>query len=389
VYRNRWQLPPAITSALSASIAAIFRKMPSGARIGTGLFRNRLERASGGTVQRNKSLCWWFTLTLCVTTSAVRSNAQVGPLPYDQSNHVWYDNDFTSDYMDWYVMAVASSDGVVLRGITTTTSESGLFDELAAGRSRIVADGLASGFRNVPTPLPGADRALDRPGSRSIEDTAPVVTAGTLALIEAAHQAYAETGRPLVVCVGGPLTSVASAYLSDPTIAEKVIVAFVDNYDTLFGGYNGGSDPWAAYIALQRLPLVYFPIYPDNALAHIPRLAREWILNVLPPSPARDHMSSLQLDVINESDGDADGMSAVSMLVPYYVRAVRRVSFGGWSDAEGPDASIQLPTLREDGNGTALVVTQLDEVAAGLEYQRAFLNWVIWRSLLLEPTPQD
>jgi len=335
-------------------------------------------------VQRIKSFSWWFTLAICVAMSAVRSDAQSGLLPYDQSNQVWYDNDFSNDYTDWYLMAVASSDGLVLRGITTTSSEPAYFNELA-GRSRVVANGLASGFRHVPEPLPGADRALNPPASGSIEDTAPVVSAGTVALVAAAHQAYAETGKPLVVCVGGPLTSVASAYLLDPTIAGKVIVTFIDNFDSYLGGYNGSMDPWAAYVVLQRLQLVYFPAFPNNAMAPIPRLNKEWILNVLPPSPARDHMYSLQLDVLNDSDGDADGMTTVSLLAPYYVRAVRRVSFGGWQDAGG--AHHPVPALQEDANGTAIVVTQSDGEAAAAEYQRAFLNWVIWRNLVLGLAP--
>jgi hypothetical protein len=330
-------------------------------------------------VQRIKSLGWWVTVTICVATSIVRGHAQVGLLPYDASHHVWYDNDFSNDYVDWYLMAVASSDGVVLRGITTTSPETRYFNELAARRSLVVANGLASGFRNVPEPLPGADRALAPPDSGSIEHTTPVVSAGTVALVAAAHQAYAETGKPLVVCVGGPLTSVASAYLLDPTIAGKVIVAFVDNYDSYLGGYNGGMDPWAAYVVLQRLQLVYFPVYPDNAIAPIPRLSKEWIQNVLPLSPARDHMYALKLDVLNELDGDADGMTAISLLAPRYAHAVRRVSFSGWLDVGADGSPLRVPTLRDDPNGTALVVMQADVLTAAVEYQRAFLSWAIAR----------
>ena len=331
-----------------------------------------------------KSLGWWVTVTIWIALCTVRGDAQAGLLPYDASHHVWYDNDFSNDYMDWYLMAVASADGVVLRGITTTSSETPYFDELLAARSRVVSDGLAGGFHNVPDPLPGADRALIPPASRSIEDTEPIVSAGTVALIAAAHRAYAETGKPLVVCVGGPLTSVASAFLRDPTIADKMIVAFVDNYDSYLGGYNGQADPWAAYIALERLQLVYFPIFPDDVLAPIPRLAKEWIQNVLPPSPARDHMFAMELDVVNESDGDADGMSAVSLVVPHYAREVRRVSFGGWHDV---GASHPVPMLRADDNGTALMVTRSDALTASLEYPRALLNWLIWRNLLPDLIP--
>ena len=83
---------------------------------------------------------------------------------------------------------------------------------------------------------------------------------------------------------------------------------------------------------LERLPLVYFPVYPNDEIGAIPRLSKTWIAEHLPPSPARDHMLSLKLDVVNESDGDGDGMTAVSIAASHYVRAVKRASFGGWVD---------------------------------------------------------
>ena len=166
---------------------------------------------------------WWFAVIICFTLATAPGHTQSGLLPYDSSNHVWYDNDFVNDYMDWYLMALASS-GVVFRGITTTSDETGYFIELLRGRARIVTDGRASGFRNIPDTLPGADRPLVPPSSGRIEDTQHIPSAGTVALIAAAHRAVAETGKPLVVCVGGPLTAVATAYLRDPTIAGKVIV---------------------------------------------------------------------------------------------------------------------------------------------------------------------
>jgi hypothetical protein len=313
----------------------------------------------------------WFATTI------VPVHTQSGPLlplPYDSSNHVWYDNDFTNDYVDWYLMAVASAGNLLLRGITTSSSEVQYFDQLVDGRSRIVADAHASGYQNIPDPLPGASGTLIRPFSELIEDTQPELSAGTLALVAAAHRAYAETGKPLVVCVGGPLTTVASAYLSDPSIADKIIVAFVDNYEGYFGGYNGGSDPWAAYIVADRLPLVYFPVYPDSQVDGLPRVSKTWLQEHLPTSPATDHMLSLELDVVNGSDGDADGMGAVSVIAGHYVYGVKRASFGGWVNAGSNENPLHVPILRDDEGGPALVVTRADAQAASAEYQRAFLG---------------
>jgi inosine-uridine nucleoside N-ribohydrolase len=330
-------------------------------------------------VHRIKSIGSLSVVMIWSALSGVPTQTQSGLLPYDSSNQVWYDNDFANDYIDWYLMALASSRHIVFRGMTTTSSETQSYAQLLAARIRVVVDGRASGFRNVPDPLPGADRPLVAPASGRIEDTQSIASAGTVALIAAAHRAHAETGKPLVVCVGGPLTAVAIAYLRDPTIAGKVIVAFDDNYDDQLSGYNGQSDSWAAYIVLQRLPLVYFPLFPDNVLAAIPRLSKQWIATYLPPSPARDHMLSLQLDVANDSDGDGDGMTAVPLMAPQYVRAVQRASFGGWLDVGRNGVSRFVPLLRPDENGSALVVTHTDGHAASLEYQRALLTATIGR----------
>jgi hypothetical protein len=329
-------------------------------------------------VQRIKSLCPCFSAIICLGLSVAPAHAQSSLLPFDSSNHVWYDNDFANDYVDWYLMAVATSGEIVLRGITTSSSGTEWFDQLVAMRARVVADGRASGFRNVPQPLPGANRPLAIPVGGQIDDTEPAVSAGTAALIAEAHRTYAETGKPLVVCVGGPLTGVASAYLRDPSIANKIVVSFIDNYETMLGGYNGQSDPWAAYIVLRRLQLVYFPAYPGDRVGPFPRLSKDWIKASLPPSPARDHMLSLKLDVVNGTDGDGDGMTAVSLLTSNYVRAVRRVSFGGWVDANGNGRPPHVPIMTPDDNGTALVVTHADGDAASAEYRRAFLNLSIW-----------
>ena len=60
---------------------------------------------------------------------AIPAFAQNNPLPYDRSNHVWYDNDFANDYIDWYLMAVASAGELVLRGMTTSSTQMAWYDE--------------------------------------------------------------------------------------------------------------------------------------------------------------------------------------------------------------------------------------------------------------------
>jgi hypothetical protein len=314
------------------------------------------------------------SVTLTVVATPVQEPLEPR-LPYDRTNHVWYDNDFANDYIDWYVMTNASAGDIVLRGITTTHILPEQFDWLLEERARVIANGRSSGFRRIPEALPGASRAMVEPASGQIEETVAVTSAGIASLVWAAHATYAETGKPLVVCVGGPLTTIANAYLTDPSIAEKMIVVFVDNYDKVLGGYNGQSDPWAANIVLQRMRLVYFPIYPRDTLGAIPRVSKSWIAEHLPVSAGRDHLLSLKLDIINGDDGDADGMSVISVLAQRYAQAVKRVSFGGWQEVGPWETRRRVPALKDDELGTALMVTDADPHLASAEYHRALLNW--------------
>ena len=60
--------------------------------------------------------------------------------------------------------------------------------------------------------------------------------------------------NPLIILCGGPLTTIADAYLKDHSIGDKVVVLFANDdgepggpyYD--FRSYNGWADGWAAWI---------------------------------------------------------------------------------------------------------------------------------------------
>jgi inosine-uridine nucleoside N-ribohydrolase len=64
------------------------------------------------------------------------------------------------------------------------------------------------------------------PESGSIKDTDPIGSPGTQSIINAARDASTE--NPLAVAVGGPLCTVADAYLTDPSIRDK-IASFVES----------------------------------------------------------------------------------------------------------------------------------------------------------------
>jgi hypothetical protein len=295
-------------------------------------------------------------------------------LPYDNTNPVMYDNDWTNDYVDWYLMALASAGDINYRGISTSSSVPPYNKYMTAEglalqvekRQEIVRRGKNSGFRNIPEPLPGTKGNLIKSDSGRIEDTRPLDSLGSRRIVEEAGKAT--SAKPLVVCVGGPLTAAADAYLLDNSIADKMVVAWLDNHNKGMTGFNGWSDGWAAFIVLERLRLVQFTVQ-SNPFAYVPKSR----LHTLPDTEAREYMIAIEPDVV-APEGDADGPPAISLMRPDYVQSAKRVSFGGWTTRDGHE----MPLFKNDLNGRAIVVTAVDRKIATEEWWRAMENPAAW-----------
>ena len=164
-------------------------------------------------------------------------------------NPIVYDNDWWTDMPDAaYLWAKASLGACDLRGNVVTrctfgweTKYAHSLDEQLKDCAKLVKAARASGLRNVPEPVVGAREALRRPASGKHADTAFARTPGSDLIVAEARKAT--PGKPLLVFVGGSCTTIASAYLSDPAIADRVVVFQIDGR-----GYNG-SDAWAWDIA--------------------------------------------------------------------------------------------------------------------------------------------
>ncbi len=124
-------------------------------------------------------------------------------------------------------------------------------------RTAAIKDGLA----NVPPMYPGAPlhTTFDEriPASGRIEDTVPFKTPAGYKIVEEARKCTPR--NPLIVIVGGRATCVADAYLIDPAIADKVIVAEYLDYirnDGSLPGYNVHEDMWAANIVLKHFRVI-------------------------------------------------------------------------------------------------------------------------------------
>ena len=261
---------------------------------------------------------------------------------------VVYDNDWLRDTNDdEYLLAKAHLGQANLKGVILSK------DEWDRGRRYKVEDGredfehdLAiarrAGFRNVPGLTVGVDRLLERPASGKVGDTEPADSAGTDLIVREARRASPE--KPLVVIVGGPLGTVAGAYLADPSIADRMVVMMTD-----IDGYNG-SDPWADYVVATRCKLVNFgasplwwpqrpepPIMPPGRFDSLPiaeitramkRVAQGfWERSTRKEKPDRD-------------DGFADGAGTFLLYRPETWKGVKKVRVtGAWSHQDAPEGT--------------------------------------------------
>jgi hypothetical protein len=288
-------------------------------------------------------------------------------LPYDKSNPVIYENDSHEDiYTDEYLFALASAGDINLKGIITSTSYKDawqereiLYGHLVNGRREMVDKARRSGMSNLPDPVNGPTEALVRPVSGRIEDTVPVDSSGSRLIVQEAAKASVE--KPLVIIMGGQSTVVADAYLLDPSISEKVIVAWLagESGGHLYG-FNGWVDLWGTYILVSKLKTVLFgPVFEQTPF--IPK-KRLW---ELPDTELRQWMIEKELPHVNLPGlKDYDAQPAIPLMRPDYVKKISVKSFSHF-DPEG------ISMLKEDENGNILVVDDADMDIASEEWWRA------------------
>jgi len=253
-------------------------------------------------------------------------------LPYGRGNPVVYDNDEAVDmYTDEYLLALASMGEIQLVGMITSSPIEPFdpfvnvanYERDLSDREQLVANAKASGFTNIPNRLRGPMGNLQKPASGRIEDTHPIGAEGSRFIVSEARKASAE--KPLIIVVGAPLTAEADAYLLDPSIADRVVVAWLGGSGRNMCDYNGWADPWAAYIVLQKMRLVQFPLRMAP-----PSVPKDRLLG-LPASPLTDYMYRKHHPTNSDpGDIDGDGPPAISLLRPDYPLVIKRVEFKRW-----------------------------------------------------------
>ena len=284
----------------------------------------------------------WATATVAAAPAPVTWE-ELRRLPKDCP--VIYDNDWLRDTNDdEYLLAKAHLGQANLKGYILSK------DEWDHGRQYKTEDGrrdfehdLAiarrAGFRNVPELTIGADRS-ERPASGMIEDAKPVASAGTDLIVREARQASPQ--KPLVIIVGGPLCTVASAYLADPSIADRMVVMMTD-----IDGYNG-SDPWANFVVATRCKLVNFgasplwwpqrpepPVMPPGRFDSLPDLE---ITRSMKEVAQRFWDRSTRQEKPDRDDGFADGAGTLLLYRPETWKGVKKVRVTApWSHEDAPE----------------------------------------------------
>jgi hypothetical protein len=149
----------------------------------------------------------------------------------DSTNPVIFDNERWDNGPDnEYVWSKASAGSLDLRGaIVTRDFHNGNAMDVQLRRARQeLWEARAAGFANLPDMIVGATARLAWPDSGSLENIVSSPSAGSELIVAEARKATPE--KPLLVVVGGPLTTVANAWLTDPSIAPRMIVAGTYTY---------------------------------------------------------------------------------------------------------------------------------------------------------------
>ena len=310
--------------------------------------------------------------------------------PFDRSNPVIYDNDNALDvYTDELVMALASAGEIDLRGMISTTSiapYNHLCDfncsETIVRLARItgVTKARRSGFRNAPDPVLGCIGHLVKPDSGEIADTKPCGSWGAWLIVDEARKA--SVTKPLVVVVGGPLSTVADAYLLDNRIAENVVVSYMggdrDQQRLTMLDFNSWADGWAAHIVIQKFRVMMFtdldsPMVPHGRLPELPDTElRQWMID--------KPLALYSID--REIDGDA--LPVVPLMRPDSIESIRRVSFAGSVDLATHGNVHVVPVLKDDPFGASLMV-RINARAATDSWWRAMTNPVAWKGRVAVP----
>jgi hypothetical protein len=236
--------------------------------------------------------------------------APTSALGFDRTNPFFWDNDTELDVFTLAFLLAATSNGD-MRLIGMSRSPNPYAPERdQAEFSALVRAATDSGWNvprgllsNIATDL-GADymTALERPPSARIDDTRPI-DRRPAQLMRDLVLAQGTASTPVVIGAGGPLTTVASAYLlawragRGDEFAAKAIVSANTFYHPQYPqvrDYNSQQDEWALFIVASRLRLVFVPLNDELSTAQGEALWQ--YLAATPRGPMGDFIRHVQND---------------------------------------------------------------------------------------------
>ena len=316
----------------------------------------RLGKSADGSapIARLRTVGWLVALaaTGCTESFSAGSSAPHGLLPVDERNPMVLFNDSNSDnWQGEYAVLLANGAGPRLAGIVIGTSPNATdIDANIADWRNMVAAARASGLANIPDPIATINDPLVRPASGDLDATVPNRSEGALLIVNESAR-LSLPYRPLVVLTGGRLTDVASAYLIDPTVTERVVVVSqlgtLSGSGAVMGPPNGEMDPWADAIVTARFEYVQVSAFYDQ-LTDVPA-AR---LSELPANAFGNWIAAKQPGIWNDPLA-ADQCAVAAVGIPSFATAVERVAPVG-TVAAGATAG---PNLAPDPNAALWLVT--------------------------------
>ena len=244
-----------------------------------------------------------------------------------------------------YVLAMAHRGEIRLAAIQT--SHGGTNQEQSYLQLTRDAQALQqTGIRNIPPLTMGTPRPLTPAASGNFVDTQPAQTPAALQILAAAREATNK--KPVLFVCGGAATDLASAWLLDRSIADRIV--FVGQWGVKRGLWWKG-DPWAARIVLHHFRCV---LAPGTVLS----IGENRLHRITDP-----RWATLMR---NETRIDADFRMLCLISVRNANRKVNRVRFTGFQNGR--------PTFKGAPQGRIWRIKDQAEKAMQEEFDRVFLS---------------
>jgi purine nucleosidase len=188
----------------------------------------------------------------------------------------------------------------------------------------------------------------------------PIASDGVRAILEAAH---VDDPRPLFVCCGAGLTEIASAWLTDPSIASKLTVVWIGGAEHAgveappgapASEYNTAINPMAAQVVLNDSDLVVWQVPRDayrQALTSFPELDAHLT------GPLGRHLFDRLDGIARMAAGVGFDLGEIYVLgdSPLVLLTALQSSFEAWPSSS-ESVLLPAPVLADDGSYTGAVM---------------------------------